>query len=81
MRYDEARNKLLHDIESFFFQGVAEVEVVHGIGDYILRRMAEKELAALDYVKVIEGGFYPNPGSMRVQLLIPDPGVLDSYRG
>jgi dsDNA-specific endonuclease/ATPase MutS2 len=81
MRYDEARNKLLQEIEKFFYQGVSELEIVHGIGNYILRRMAEKELAALDYVQILEAGYYPNPGSMRVRLLIPDPGVLETYRG
>jgi dsDNA-specific endonuclease/ATPase MutS2 len=80
MRYEEARTKLLAEIESLFFAGTPEVEVVHGIGNYILRRMAEKELSHLDYVEILSPGFYANPGSMRVRLLIPDPGTLQSYR-
>ena len=80
MRYDEARTKLLHEIGSLFFAGEAEVEVVHGIGNYILRRMAEQELGALDYVEILSPGYYANPGTMRVRLLVPDPGALQSYR-
>lgn len=80
MRFDEARQKLLQEIESFFFAGEKEVEIIHGIGDYILRRMAEQELGRLDYVRLV-GGFHANPGSLRVSLLTPDPGLLESYRG
>lgn len=80
MRYDEARTKLLNEIESLFFSGAPEVEVVHGIGNYILRRMAEQELGALDYVEILKPGYYANPGAMRVRLLVPDPGKLQNYR-
>lgn len=81
MRFDEARNKLLADIEKFFFAGETEVEIVHGIGNYILRKMVIAELAKLDYVRINDSGFNPNPGSLKVQLLSPDPGILETYRG
>jgi dsDNA-specific endonuclease/ATPase MutS2 len=80
MRFDEARNKLLSEIEHHFFAGETEVEVVHGIGDYVLRKMAIAELSQLDYVRVEDSGFNPNPGSLKVRLLVPDPGLLERYR-
>lgn len=80
MRFDEAKQKLLSEIEKHFFAGQHEVEIIHGIGNYILRKMALAELAKLDYVRVIEDNFNPNPGSLKVTLLIPDPGVLATYR-
>jgi dsDNA-specific endonuclease/ATPase MutS2 len=79
MRFDEARQKLLQDIEHLFFAGESEVEIVHGIGDYVLRRMAEQELSKLDYVRMSDS-YHTNPGSLRVTLLTPDLGLLDSYR-
>ncbi|HNE20768.1 MAG TPA: Smr/MutS family protein [Turneriella sp.] len=80
MRFDDARQKLLREIERHFFAGESEVEIVHGIGDYILRKMAEQELSKLDYVRMGDS-YHTNPGSLRVTLLTPDPGLLDSYRG
>jgi dsDNA-specific endonuclease/ATPase MutS2 len=79
LRFEEARAKLLREIEHHFFAGASEVEIVHGIGDYVLRRMAEQELKKLDYVSITEVT-NPNPGSLRIKLLVPDPGVLESYR-
>lgn len=81
MRFDEARNKLLREIEKFFFAGESEVEIVHGIGNYVLRKMAIAELAKLDYVRIEDSGFNPNPGSLKVSLLTPDPGIMQTYRG
>ena len=81
MRFDEARNKLLSEIEQHFFAGESEVEIVHGIGNYILRKMVIAELAKLDYVRINSDNYNMNPGSLKVTLLIPDAGLLDSYRG
>lgn len=80
LRYDEARQKLLSEIERLFFAGEREVEIVHGIGNYILRRMAEEELKKLDYVRV-NTEWNANPGILRVTLLTPDWGILEQYRG
>lgn len=81
MRFDEARNKLLADIERFFFAGEREVEIVHGIGNYVLRNMAIAELGKLDYVELSADGYNPNPGSLKVKLLVPDEGAMERYRG
>ena len=81
MRFDEARNKLLSEVERLFFAGESEAEIVHGIGNYVLRKMAISELKKLDYVIIDESGFNPNPGSLKIRLMIPDPGILERYRG
>lgn len=81
MRFDEARHKLLSDIERYFFAGEREVEIVHGIGNYVLRNMAIAELKKLDYVEFGELGYNPNPGSLKVKLLVPDEGLMSQYRG
>ncbi len=80
MRFDEAKHRLLSEIEKHFFAGEREVEIVHGIGNYILRNMALAELAKLDYVRINSDNFNPNPGSLKVTLLVPDPAVLAGYR-
>jgi len=80
MRFDEARNKLMSEIEHLFFTGYSEVTIVHGIGNYVLRKMAISELAKLDYVRIDENEYNPNPGSLKVQLLAPEKSVLDTYR-
>jgi len=80
MKYDDARNKLLREIEHLFFEGTEDVEVIHGIGNYILREMAIKELEKLDYVTIDLKIFNPNPGSLKVRLLTPEKSILDSYR-
>lgn len=79
MRFDDARQKLLREIEHYFYAGESEVEIIHGIGEYVLRKMAETELAKLDYVRLSDS-YHTNPGALRVTLLIPDPCILQSYR-
>lgn len=81
MRFDEARNKLLSEIEQHFFAGEREVEIIHGIGNYVLRNMTLAELAKIDYVRINSNSFNPNPGSLKVDLLVPDPGTMATYRG
>lgn len=81
MRFDEARNKLLSELDKHFFAGQPEVEIIHGIGNYVLRNMVLAELKKLDYVRIQDAGFHPNPGSLKVTLLGPEKSVLDRYRG
>ncbi|MBV6493819.1 MAG: hypothetical protein LDLANPLL_01842 [Turneriella sp.] len=80
MHFEEAKKKLLSEIDHYFYEGEREVEIIHGIGNYILRKMALAELEKLDYVCVDNSGFNPNPGSLKVTLLIPDSSVLEKYK-
>lgn len=79
MRFDDARQKLLREIEHHFIAGEKEVEVIHGIGEYILRRMVEAEVHKLDYVE-LDTSFHTNPGSVRLKLLSPDSSILARYK-
>ena len=79
LRYEEAKRLLIREIESFFYQGVEDVSIVHGVGDYILRNMVLQELAKIDYVQILEQAHF-NPGSLKVRLLIPPKEVLKRIR-
>ncbi|HRP70750.1 MAG TPA: Smr/MutS family protein [Turneriella sp.] len=81
MHFEDAKHKLLSEIEHLFFEGVCEVEIIHGIGNYILRKMVIAELSKLDYVHLDENHFNPNPGSLRATLLVPDENLLERYKG
>jgi len=77
--YEEARTLFLTEIEKAFAKGEREVEVIHGIGEHILRKMVIKECSKIDYVRVLESHFHSNPGVLRLELLIPDPALLKKY--
>lgn len=71
LRYQEAKNRLLHELDKAFANGYLEAEIIHGIGTYTLRKMVEEEIAKLDYVRPCS--HQPNPGAYHVQFLqIPD---------
>ena len=78
LKYEEAKKKLLLEIENLFFQGISEASIIHGIGNYILRDMVVQEIAKLDYVEIREAAHF-NPGELRIRLLIPSKEVLKSY--
>lgn len=77
LRYEEAKNVLLRELDRAFCAGYEEVEIIHGIGTYTLRKMAEQELKKLDYVDPIPAQM--NPGSLVVRLLIPNKSELKKY--
>lgn len=79
LRYEEARHTLLTSLEKYFSQGVREVEVIHGIGTYTLRKMVLAEIEKMDYVNVIPGILGENPGTLRLELLSPEEHILNSY--
>lgn len=77
LRYEEARSKLLSELEKAFMAGETCVEVVHGIGTYTLKKMVEKEVAQIDYVDILES---QNPGSALLEVYPPEPHILRQYR-
>lgn len=79
LRFEEARRKFLREIEQAFLAGESEVEVIHGIGTYTLRRMVEDEAGRLDYVYVQDTTGHLNPGSVRLTLLSPGQDMLNKY--
>ncbi len=81
MNYEEAKAKLLHDIEKYFFAGVEEVKIIHGIGTYTLRKMVLESIAEIDHAQIIQNKFvFNDPGSIRIRLLVPDEELLNSVK-
>lgn len=78
MRFQEAKEKFLQDIEKLFCQGIEEVEVIHGVGEYVLRNMVEKEIESIDYVELLQQAI-PNPGALRLKILVPPKETMARY--
>lgn len=78
LRFEEAQSKFLRELDSYFVQGIEEIEVIHGIGQHILRRMVEQEVEKLDYVEIVQQPL-PNPGALKLKLLVPPKHERDQY--
>lgn len=76
MGYVDAKRFFRAELEKSFFRGQELVEVVHGIGTYTLRKMILEEINTLDYVNIIESH---NPGSLLLELLVPDKSTLKRF--
>jgi len=80
LRFSEAKDKFLKEIESCFAKGIDIVEVIHGIGTYTLRNMVIEEVKNLDYVDFLhEPEITFNPGSIKLVIQIPDKSRLNQY--
>ena len=79
LRFEPARKKLLEEIDAAFMKGESMVEIIHGIGTYTLRTMVLDELEKVDYARILESDFHYNPGSMLIELLVPEQGILNKY--
>ena len=81
LRYEDAKKKLLQEIESLFLKGAERVRIIHGVGEHILRKMAVQELSRLDYIEIIEDeNIQKNIGQLEIRLLLPDPELLRQLR-
>ena len=78
LRFEEAQSKFLRELDSYFVQGIEEIEVIHGIGQHILRRMVEQEVEKLDYVEIVQQPL-TNPGALKLKLLVPPKHERDQY--
>jgi len=76
--YSEAKHIFLSELEKCFFSGEERIEVVHGIGEYVLRNMVFAEVAKIDYAQVRDSD---NPGISIVELDLPEESMLKKYRG
>lgn len=69
MRYEMAEAKLEKELHQAFLSGVRHVEVVHGIGQGILKRMTREKVAELGMGRVLpEEDGWSNPGVTLVEL-------------
>lgn len=79
MSYAEAEKKLEKEIHSALCKGKKYIEIIHGVGTYTLRKMVIKYLMSLDFVKILPEESSFNPGTLKIELDIPEKKVLDSY--
>ncbi|MCC6824068.1 MAG: Smr/MutS family protein [Verrucomicrobia subdivision 3 bacterium] len=71
MRFEEARYKLDREINEAFMNGETYVEIVHGIGEGVLKKLVEDYVKENDFLKIYntENYIIPNPGSTKVEIL------------
>jgi DNA-nicking Smr family endonuclease len=81
LRYEEAHEKLEREIQRAFVEGEIYIEIVHGIGEGILKRMAMEYIQAQDFLRLIPRPdmIRTNPGSTLVELLAPSAEILRKY--
>jgi len=79
MKYDEARYKLEREIHDAFMAGEKEVDIVHGIGEGILKKMVAEFVQQNDFLQLNESFLYTNPGATRVEITGPDKQLLKKY--
>lgn len=71
MRFEEAKYKLDREIQEAFMNGETLVEIVHGIGEGILKKLVETYIKENDFLKIYntENFIIPNPGITKVEIL------------
>ena len=80
LRFEDAKKKFLNEIEKCFARGVQYVEVIHGIGSYILRNMVIDEINKINYVELAsDQDFNTNPGSIKLIIRTPEKSILNKY--
>lgn len=81
LSYNEAKEKLIKEIQEAFLNGEKEIEVIHGIGEGILKKMTIEYVKSQTYLKLIESPdfVYNNPGSTRIEILSPDKETIQKY--
>ncbi len=73
LKYDEAKVKLEREMNEAFLAGEEFVDILHGIGEGILKRMAEDYVSQSGFSKLVSNDpmFRQNPGITTVQLFPP----------
>ncbi|TGJ99080.1 DNA mismatch repair protein MutS [Leptospira semungkisensis] len=81
MRFEEAYRILDKEIQEAFLKGETLVEVIHGIGEGVLRKMTEDYIRNHSYLKVLEdaGLNIGNPGSTLIEIMGPSAEDLKKY--
>jgi len=82
LRFEEARIKLEREMNDAFMAGEEFVEVLHGIGEGILKRMAIDYVESCDFLKLVERDpmIRTNPGTTLVQVLSPSKEYINRLR-
>ncbi len=81
LRYEEAYRILDREIQEAFLKGETLVEVIHGIGEGVLKKMTEDYIQSHSFLKVLEdaGLNIGNPGSTLIEILGPSASDLKKY--
>ena len=81
MKPDEARFKLEREMNEAFMAGEKEVEVVHGIGEGVLRRITIEYVNESGFLELAGNDFFQNnPGVTKVYILGPDKYSLKKVK-
>ncbi len=81
LSYIDAKNKLEREIQQAFVEGETYVEVIHGIGEGILKRMVIEYVQSQSYLKLVERTSLvsSNPGATQIEILTPKKEILKKY--
>ncbi|EMJ95608.1 Smr domain protein [Leptospira alstonii serovar Pingchang str. 80-412] len=81
LRFEEAQEKLEREIQEAFLAGETLVEIIHGIGEGILKKLTMDTIGSHDFLKEVDYSRYgiSNPGSTLVEVLGPDKNTLKRY--
>jgi dsDNA-specific endonuclease/ATPase MutS2 len=76
LRYEEARFKLEREIHDACMEGEQFIEILHGLGEGILKKMAIDYVRSQDFLKLVDrpDSVRINPGTTLVEIMIPKPG-------
>lgn len=82
MRYEDAREKLEKEIHIAFMEGETFVEVIHGIGEGILKQMTIDFVNSTDFLKIYDPGQFiqTNPGTTKIEILSPSKNFLKKIK-
>ncbi|MDZ4725748.1 MAG: Smr/MutS family protein [Leptospira sp.] len=82
LRFEEARIKLEREMNDAFMEGESFVEIMHGIGEGILKRMAIDYVQSCGFLKLVERDpmFRGNPGTTLVEVLAPSREYINRLK-
>lgn len=72
MRYEQAKQKLINELEKHYRMKTQTVRIIHGIGQCILREMVIEEVKEISYVKIKEDFFEDSPATLLLEIFPPD---------
>ncbi|MDI7197095.1 Smr/MutS family protein [Leptospira santarosai] len=81
LRFEEAQKKLEEEIQEAFLAGETFIEVIHGIGEGILKKLTLETIRTHDFLKEVDYSQFgiSNPGSTLVEVLGPDKDTFKRY--
>ena len=75
MRRENAKNKLIDELEKHYSNREKRVKIIHGIGNYVLREMLLEEIKTINYVEIVEDFFEESTASLLLKIHSPDKKI------